>query len=61
LPLHIQKGLVDEGKAIPDTAAGEELNKELDAQIERHREENAGAQRGFGAGGNWAWKSRGCK
>ncbi|KAF9788713.1 P-loop containing nucleoside triphosphate hydrolase protein [Thelephora terrestris] len=39
LPLHIQKELVDEGKAIPDTAAGEELNRELNAQIERHREE----------------------
>ena len=39
LPLHIQEELVDEGKAILDTDAGEELNRELSAQIERHREE----------------------
>jgi hypothetical protein len=39
LPLYIQKEVFDEGKAIPDTAAGEELTRELNAQMERHREQ----------------------
>ncbi|KAF9784288.1 hypothetical protein BJ322DRAFT_1219094 [Thelephora terrestris] len=38
--LNLRRNLsMKEGKAIPDTAAGEELTKELNAQIERHREE----------------------
>ena len=39
LPLRIQKELVDEHKALPETAAGEELNKEFDRQIKKYREE----------------------
>ena len=38
-PLHIQKELVDDGKGISQTCAGEELNKELNAQIRKHEEE----------------------
>jgi hypothetical protein len=38
LPLRIQKELVDEHKALNETAAGEELNKELNRQIEKHLE-----------------------
>ncbi|KAF9788723.1 hypothetical protein BJ322DRAFT_1050673 [Thelephora terrestris] len=33
------KEVFDEGKAIPDTAVGEELTRELNAQMERHREQ----------------------
>ena len=36
LALQIQRELVDEGKNIVDTAAGEAVNKELNAQIRRH-------------------------
>lgn len=39
LPLRIQQELVDEGKGISETAAGEELNREINAQMRRHREE----------------------
>ena len=39
LPLHIQKELVDEGKDISQTRAGEELNRELADQIRRHKDE----------------------
>lgn len=39
LPLRIQEELVDERKDISETGAGEELNREINAQIERHREE----------------------
>ena len=37
--LQIQRELVDEGKDIVDTAAGEAVNKELNEQIRRHRAE----------------------
>ncbi|KAJ7364254.1 P-loop containing nucleoside triphosphate hydrolase protein [Mycena albidolilacea] len=37
--LRIQRELVDQGKDILQTAAGGELNRELNAQIERHRQE----------------------
>ncbi|KAF7374716.1 hypothetical protein MSAN_00356900 [Mycena sanguinolenta] len=37
--LRIQRELVDEGKDIGQTAAGAELNRELAAQIERHKAE----------------------
>ena len=37
--LQIQRELVDEGKDIGDTAAGEAVNKELNEQIRRHRAE----------------------
>ena len=39
LPLRIQEELVNEHKDISETGAGEELNRELNAQIRRHREE----------------------
>jgi flagellar biosynthesis GTPase FlhF len=39
LPLRIQEELVDERKDISETGAGEELNREIKAQIERHQEE----------------------
>ncbi|KAF9781314.1 P-loop containing nucleoside triphosphate hydrolase protein [Thelephora terrestris] len=39
LPLRIQEELVDEHKDISDTGAGEELNREINAQIRRHQEE----------------------
>jgi chromosome segregation ATPase len=37
--LQIQRELVDEGKNITDTAAGQAVNKELSEQIERHNAE----------------------
>jgi len=37
--LQIQRELVDEGKDIIDTAAGEAINKELNEQIRRHQAE----------------------
>ena len=39
LPLRIQEELVNEHKDISETGAGEELNRELNAQIRRHQEE----------------------
>ncbi|KAJ6507945.1 P-loop containing nucleoside triphosphate hydrolase protein [Mycena vitilis] len=39
--LRIQRELVDQGKEISQTAAGEELNRELAEQIKRHRQEMA--------------------
>lgn len=39
LPLQIQRELVDQGKDILETAAGEELNRELTAQLKKHQEE----------------------
>lgn len=39
LPLRIQEELVNEHKDISETGAGEELNRELTAQIRKHREE----------------------
>jgi hypothetical protein len=39
LALRIQRELVDEHKDISETAAGEELNRELLEQVRRHREE----------------------
>ena len=39
LVLQIQRELVDEHKDIVDTAAGEAVNKELNAQIRRHQAE----------------------
>jgi DNA repair exonuclease SbcCD ATPase subunit len=39
LPLRIQEELVNEHKALPETSAGEELNRELNAQIEKHQQE----------------------
>ena len=39
IPLQIQRELVDEGKDVIDTAAGEAINKELNEQIRRHQEE----------------------
>jgi hypothetical protein len=38
-PLRIQEELVDEGKNIKDTAAGEAVNEELNALIRRHEVE----------------------
>ena len=38
-PLQIQRELVDEGRDINDTAAGEAINKELNEQIRRHKAE----------------------
>jgi hypothetical protein len=38
-PLRIQRELVDEGKDIKDTAAGETINGELNRLIKRHEEE----------------------
>ncbi|KAJ7476014.1 P-loop containing nucleoside triphosphate hydrolase protein [Mycena latifolia] len=37
--LRIQRELVDQGKDISQTAAGEELNRELAEQINRHKQE----------------------
>ena len=37
--LQIQRELVDEGKSITDTAAGEAINKELNEYIRRHQAE----------------------
>ena len=39
LVLQIQRELVDEGKSIIETAAGESVNQELQDQIERHEAE----------------------
>jgi hypothetical protein len=39
LPLRIQEELVDEGKDIIETGAGEELNRELNAQIRKYQQE----------------------
>jgi ATP-dependent Lon protease len=39
LPLRIQRELVDEHKDISETSAGEELNRELNAQIKKHQQE----------------------
>jgi hypothetical protein len=39
LPLRIQQELVDEQKDISETGAGEELNRELNIQIRRHKQE----------------------
>jgi len=39
LPLRIQEELVDEHKDISETNAGEELNREITAQIRKHQEE----------------------
>ena len=39
LALQIQKELVDEGRDITETAAGEELNRELNKLAEQHREQ----------------------
>ena len=39
LPLRIQEELIDEHKDISETSAGEELNREINAQIRRHKEE----------------------
>ena len=39
LPLRIQEELVKEHKDISETGAGEELNRELNAQIRRHKED----------------------
>jgi flagellar biosynthesis GTPase FlhF len=39
LSLQIQRELVDQKKDISQTAAGEELNRELMAQIKKHRDE----------------------
>ena len=37
--LQLQRELIDEGKGIADTAAGEVINKELNEQIRRYKEE----------------------
>ena len=39
LPLQIQRELVDEQMDIVETSAGQELNRELNAQIRKHQEE----------------------
>ena len=39
MPLRIQEELVNERKDISETGAGEELNREIAAQIRRHQEE----------------------
>ncbi|KAJ8521899.1 hypothetical protein ONZ45_g1472 [Pleurotus djamor] len=39
LPLLIQKEIVDEGKAVSQTAAGVELDRELAEQMQKHEEE----------------------
>lgn len=39
IPLQIQRELVDEGKDIVNTSAGEVINKELNEQIRRHQAE----------------------
>ena len=39
LPLQIQMELVEEGKDISETSAGEELTRELNAQIKKYKEE----------------------
>ncbi|KAJ6532002.1 hypothetical protein B0H19DRAFT_1189538 [Mycena capillaripes] len=42
--LRIQRELVDQGKDISQTAAGEELNREFAKEIKRHKEEMATLQ-----------------
>ena len=44
ITLQIQRELVDEGKNIIDTAAGEAVNKELNEQIRRHQVEMKAVQ-----------------
>ena len=39
IPLQIQMELVEEGKAISETIAGEELTRELNARLKEHEEE----------------------
>ena len=39
LPLRIQEELVDDHMDISETGAGEELNREINAQIRKHRQE----------------------
>ena len=39
LPLCIQRELVDEKKEITDTSAGQELNRDLNEQMEKHKRE----------------------
>jgi len=39
LPLQIQTELVDDGKDIVETSAGQELNRELNDQIRKHQED----------------------
>ncbi|KAF9645238.1 hypothetical protein BDM02DRAFT_3069192, partial [Thelephora ganbajun] len=39
LPLRIQEELVNEHKNISETSAGEELNREFNAQIKKHQQE----------------------
>jgi hypothetical protein len=39
LPLRIQEELVNEHKDISETGAGEELNREINAQIKKHQQE----------------------
>jgi len=39
IPLRIQVELVDEHKDISETGAGEELNREMNAQVMKHQEE----------------------
>jgi hypothetical protein len=39
IALQIQRELVDEGRNIADTAAGQAVNRELNEQIERHKAE----------------------
>ena len=39
LSVQIQRELVDEHKDISETSAGEELNRELNAQIKKHQQE----------------------
>jgi chromosome segregation ATPase len=39
IPLQIQRELVDEGKDITNTAAGEAINQELNKQIRQHKKE----------------------
>jgi len=39
LPLRIQEELVDENKDIMETGAGEEMNRELESQVRKHKDE----------------------
>jgi hypothetical protein len=39
LPLQIQQELVDQNKPLAETSAGEEVNRELVAKMERHEQE----------------------
>ena len=39
LPLRIQKEMVDESRDITETSAGRELNREMQEQIRKHKEE----------------------